>query len=56
MMEHTTTCPVSTGSCQRLLIYKLSTPTGTQYFLSVLWQFADPTVLPRPINLYFLQI
>lgn len=52
-MELTTYCPPNT-SCQRLLMYKTTNGTQTQYFLLVLRQDAFG-LTPRPANLYFLQ-
>jgi hypothetical protein len=40
---------------QRWVIYKATSGTATQYFLLVLWQI-DPSLPPRPVNLYFLQM
>ena len=43
------------GCASDWVIYKVTSGTATQYFLLVLYQ-TDPSIPPRTVNLYFLQI
>ena len=45
----------SAGWRERWVIYKMKSGTATQYFLLHLFQ-TDPSIPPRTVNLYFLQI
>jgi len=44
------------GLRQRWAIYKIKSGATTKYFLHVLYQIDDPTVPPRPVNLYYLEM